>query len=197
VPDNISDASAVFVEPLAAAVGITERVAIKEEDKIAIVGDGKLGILSARALAAIGSKKVVLFGKNSSKLALAYGGSIDTVNIQTTRKLPSGFDVVVEASGSGSGFEMALQIVKPRGTIVLKSTYHGRAGWDASRVVVNEVAVVGSRCGRFAPALKLLASNQIRVDDLISDEFRLSNGVKAFEKAGSIGVLKVLISMKK
>lgn len=197
VPDNISDASAVFVEPLAAAVGITERVEIKEDDKIAVIGDGKLGILSARALAAIGSKNVVLFGKTSSKLALASGGSFETFEIQTAQKMQFGFDVVVEASGSESGFETALQIVKPRGTIVLKSTYHGRAGWDASRVVVNEVTVVGSRCGRFAPALKLLASNQIRVDDLISDEFKLSDGVRAFERAESKGVLKVLISMEK
>ena len=197
VSDNISDESAVFVEPLAAAVGIAERVEIKVDDKIAVVGDGKLGILSARALAAIGSKNIVLFGKHREKLALASCEPIDTVNIQTTRKLPSGFDVVVEASGSESGFETALQIVKPRGTIVLKSTYHGRAGWDASRVVVNEVAVVGSRCGRFVPVLELLASNQIRVDDLISDEFRLTDGVQAFEKAGSRGVLKVLISMEK
>jgi threonine dehydrogenase-like Zn-dependent dehydrogenase len=197
VPDHISDESAVFVEPLAAAVGITERVDIKEDDKIAVVGDGKLGILSARALAAIGFKNVVLFGKTTSKLALASGGSFETFEFQTTQKMPFGFDVVVEASGSESGFETALQIVKPRGTIVLKSTYQGRAGWDASRVVVNEVTVAGSRCGRFAPALELLASNQIKVDDLISDEFKLSDGVKAFEKAGSRGVLKVLISMEK
>jgi threonine dehydrogenase-like Zn-dependent dehydrogenase len=196
VPDNISDESAVFVEPLAAAVGIMERAHINNEAKIAVVGDGKLGILSARALAASRSNGVVLFGKNSDKLALASSGSFETINIQTVSNLPTQFDVVVEASGSESGFETALQIVKPRGTIVLKSTYHGRAGWDASRVVVNEIEVVGSRCGRFAPALDLLASNQIRVEDLISDEFRLTNGVQAFERAGAKGVLKVLIGME-
>jgi threonine dehydrogenase-like Zn-dependent dehydrogenase len=196
VPDNITNEAAVFVEPLAAAVGIMERVQIRDEDKVAVIGDGKLGILAARALAASRSNGVVLFGKDSDKLALASRGSFETVNIQSTSSLPTHFDVVVEASGSESGFETALQIVKPRGTIVLKSTYHGRAGWDASRVVVNEVAVVGSRCGRFAPALELLASNQIRVDDLISDEFRLSDGVRAFERAGAKGVLKVLIGME-
>jgi threonine dehydrogenase-like Zn-dependent dehydrogenase len=147
-------------------------------------------------LAASRSNQVVLFGKNANKLAMASGGSFETINIQTASSFPTRVDVVIEASGSESGFETALQIVRPRGTIVLKSTFHGRAGWDASRVVVNEIAVVGSRCGRFGPALDLLASNQIRVDDLITDEFRLYDGVRAFERAGTKGVLKVLIGME-
>jgi threonine dehydrogenase-like Zn-dependent dehydrogenase len=105
------------------------------------------------------------------------------------------FDVVVEASGSEAGFASALDLVKPRGTIVLKSTFHGLPTWEASRAVVNEISVVGSRCGRFAPALALLSSNQISVADLISEEFSLTNGVAAFERAGTKGVLKILLRM--
>lgn len=197
VPDPISDESAVFVEPLAAAIAITERVDFTDGQKVAVIGDGKLGILCSRVLANKEAKdELVLIGKHADKLQLAAKTDIETINASQTDALQQHFDIVVEASGSQSGFATALEIVKPRGTIVLKSTYHGPANWDASRVVVNEVTVVGSRCGRFEPALNLLASNQIEVEDLISDEFALSEGIAAFERAGRKGVMKVMLRMK-
>ena len=195
VPENISDESAVFTEPLAAAVGITERVEFDADDKVAVIGDGKLGILCARALrATTPAKSVTLIGKHTEKLKLA-GNDVETLQVDESVGMKNAFDVIVEASGSESGFASALDLVKPRGLIVLKSTFHGLPTWEASRVVVDEITVVGSRCGRFAPALDLLSSNQIRVDDLISEEFSLTDGVAAFERAGTRGVLKVLLSM--
>ena len=196
VPEGISDESAVFTEPLAAAVGITERVEFGAEDKVAVIGDGKLGILCARAIrATTPAKSVTLVGKHSEKLKLAANDGIETRQGEECVGMEDWFDVVVEASGSESGFSSALDLVKPRGTIVLKSTFHGLPTWEASRVVVDEITVVGSRCGRFAPALDLLSSNQIRVEDLISEEFSLAEGVAAFERAGTRGVLKVLLRM--
>ena len=138
-----------------------------------------------------------MIGKHPEKLKLAGKDGIETLPAEDSGEMKNAFDVVVEASGSESGFASALDLVKPRGTIVLKSTFHGLPTWEASRVVVDEITVVGSRCGRFAPALDLLSSNQIRVDDLISEEFPLSGGVAAFERAASRGVLKVLLNMGK
>ena len=196
VPESIPDDSAVFTEPLAAAVGITERVEFHPDDKVAVIGDGKLGILCARALkATTTAKSVTLIGKHREKLKLVERDGIETLKVDDISGLKSSFDVVVEASGSETGFASALDLVKPRGKIVLKSTFHGLPTWEASRVVVDEITVVGSRCGRFAPALDLLSSNQIRVDDLISEEFSLTDGVAAFERAGAKGVLKVLLRM--
>ncbi|MGH9946274.1 MAG: MDR/zinc-dependent alcohol dehydrogenase-like family protein [Pyrinomonadaceae bacterium] len=196
VPENISDSSAVFVEPLAAAIGINERFDFEADSCIAVIGDGKLGILCARALRVTPpSKSITLIGKHDEKLRLAAKSGIETIKVDDTAKLKNYFDVVVEASGSESGFASALELVKPRGTVVLKSTFHGLPKWDASGVVVNEITIIGSRCGRFEPALELLSSNQIEVDDLIFEEFNLSDGVRAFERAGTSGVLKVLLRM--
>ena len=196
VPESISDDSAVFTEPLAAAVGIMERVDFTSEDRVAVIGDGKLGILCARALrATTPARSIRLIGKHREKLKLAGKDGIETLLAEDSGEMKNAFGVVVEASGSESGFASALELVKPRGTIVLKSTFHGLPTWEASRVVVDEITVVGSRCGRFAPALDLLSSNQIRVDDLISEEFSLTDGVAAFERAGTKGLLKVLLRM--
>ena len=196
VPDRISDEEAVFVEPLAAAVEIGERFDFSSVTDVAVIGDGKLGILCARALAAkYRGLCLRLVGRNESKLNLAASTAIETMHSGQIDKLRGHFDVIVEASGSASGFDSALELVRPRGTIILKSTYHGPAGWDASRIVVNELTIMGSRCGRFGPAIDLLASNQIQVADLISEEFPLSKGVAAFHRAGAKGVLKVLIDM--
>ena len=196
VPGNVPDEAAVFVEPLAAAIGINERFRFEAGSNVAVIGDGKLGILCARALAITPpSKSITMIGRNDEKLKLAAKSGVETIKSDRALNVKHRFDAVVEASGSEDGFATALEIVKPRGTIVLKSTYHGLAKWDASRVVVNEVIVVGSRCGRFEPALQMLASNQIEVEDLISEDFSLSNGIKAFERAGTKGVLKVLLRM--
>jgi len=166
VPREVSDAQAVFVEPLAAAFGITEQVEIFPETKLAVIGDGKLGNLCAQSLA-LKSENVFLIGKHKAKLALLKRRNIEVVLLEKTKNLNGFFDVVVEASGSESGFNLALDLLKPRGKLVLKSTFHGEAKWQAWRVVVDEITIVGSRCGRFAPALELLKNKQVDVESLI------------------------------
>jgi threonine dehydrogenase-like Zn-dependent dehydrogenase len=158
-----------------------------------VIGDGKLGILCARSLLNF-SRNVVLIGKHPEKLKLGERSGAESVLAANAGKRERYFDVVVEASGSKSGFATALDIVKPRGKIVLKSTFHGTPNWEASRVVVDEISVIGSRCGRFAPALELLASRKVEVSDLVSEVFRLEDGVRAVETAGASGVLKVLLN---
>jgi len=193
VPKNIADEEAVFVEPLAAAYGITEQVEILPETKVAIVGDGKLGLLCAMTLALI-SKNVVLVGKYREKLRIAEKNGIESLLIgQIKEKMNRKFDVVVEASGSESGLLTSLELVKPRGKLVLKSTFHGKTSLEMWKIVVDEVSVVGSRCGKFSPALQLLSQKKISVQDLISEEFPLSKGLEAIEKARQKGILKVLL----
>jgi threonine dehydrogenase-like Zn-dependent dehydrogenase len=196
VPANVSDEAAVFVEPLAAANGITEMVEIDRATRVAVIGDGKLGLLCAFCIS-LKTERLVLFGKHKEKLGHAgrSGRSIETAIISDAGESAGAFDVVVEASGSESGFSSALDLVRPRGKIVLKSTFHGTPTWEASRVVVDEITVVGSRCGRFQPALELLANGSVRVDDLIDDVVDLKDGVAAMERAASRGTLKVLLSM--
>ena len=190
VPDSISDDEAVFVEPLAAAVAIMDHIDIGHR-RVAVIGDGKLGILCARALAA-NNVKTTLVGKHPEKLAIAHGRKIDTVLLNNAQELKK-FGTVVEASGSPSGFETALNLVKPRGTIVLKSTFNSPLTIDSSRIVFDEISVVGSRCGRFTPAIDLLSGGDVPVEDLISKEFPLAQAADAIEYAGKKGVLKVLI----
>ncbi|MDM7922881.1 MAG: alcohol dehydrogenase catalytic domain-containing protein [Pyrinomonadaceae bacterium] len=194
VPDAVSDAAACFTEPLAAAIGITEQVEILPETRVAVIGDGKLGILCAFALAAR-SRNTSLIGKHSSKLNIAAGHGIEPVLLGQAAGLANAFDVVVEASGSDSGFATALDLVRPRGKIVLKSTFHGTPKWEAWRVVVDEISIVGSRCGRFEPALAALAAGTMPVESLITDEFPLADGVRAVERAAERGILKVLLRM--
>ena len=194
VPSEISDRQAVFVEPLAAAFGITEQVEISPGTKIAVVGDGKLGNLCAQSLR-LKSRNVSLIGKHREKLSLVEKRNIETILLEKARSLRKDFDVVVEASGSDSGFDLALDLLKPRGKLVLKSTFHGAAKWQAWRVVVDEITIVGSRCGRFAPALELLRNNSVEVENLVSEELSLDEGVKAMRRAGQKGVMKVVLSI--
>lgn len=193
VPETISNEQAVFVEPLAAAYGITEQVEIFPDTRVAVVGDGKLGNLCAQSLA-LRSRNVLTVGKHQEKLSLLKKRNIETVLLEKAKTLPKDFDIVVEASGSESGFDLALDLLKPRGKIVLKSTFHGAAKWQAWRVVVDEITIVGSRCGRFAPALKLLENRQIDVENLISEELSLSEGVTAVKRAEEKNVMKVLLT---
>ena len=193
VPDEVTDEQAVFVEPLAAAFGITEQVEIAPQTRVAIIGDGKLGILCALSLT-LKSRNVVLIGKHKEKLALAENQNIEGILLAETKKLNKSFDVVVEASGSESGFATALDLIKPRGKLILKSTFQGKPTWEAWRVVVDEITIVGSRCGRFAPALELLKSGKISVENMISEEFALSQGAAAIERAAQKGVMKVLLT---
>jgi threonine dehydrogenase-like Zn-dependent dehydrogenase len=194
VPFDVSDEQAVFTEPLAAAFGITEQVEILHETRIAIIGDGKLGNLCAQSLA-LKSGNIFLIGKHKEKLSLVRNHNIESVLLEDAKKLAKDFDVVVEASGAESGFDLALDLLKPRGKLVLKSTFHGMAKWQAWRVVVDEITIVGSRCGRFAPALDLLKNKSVDVENLISEEFLLSDGLKAMRYAEQKGVMKVMLSV--
>lgn len=195
VPINVSDEQAVFVEPLAAALGITEQVEVSENTRVAVIGDGKLGILCAFALS-LKSKNLVLIGKHHEKLLIAEKRNIEGLLLNdAVPKLNRSFDVVVEASGSESGFAVALELLKPRGRMVLKSTFQGKTNLEMWRVVVDEITIVGSRCGRFAPALKLLEKGLVAVEDLISDDFSLDKGVTAVARAAEKDVMKVLLSM--
>ncbi len=195
VPAEISDEEAVFVEPLAAAFGITEQVEIFPETRVVVVGEGKLGNLCAQSLS-LKSKNVSVIGKHREKLALLENRNIETILLENSAKLKKRFDVAVEASGSESGFALALDLVKPRGKLVLKSTFHGSPTWEASRVVVDEITIVGSRCGRFAPAIELLKDKKVAVKNLVSENFSLASGIEAFASAEKKGVMKVLLSME-
>lgn len=192
VPDEISDERAVFTEPLAAACGILECVSITEDTRVAVIGDGKLGLLCAQVLATTGAP-VTLIGKYDSKLGIAVRRGIETLKVDKTQSHAKKFDVAVEASGSPSGFALALDLLHPRGILVLKSTFHGATEVNAARIVVDEISVVGSRCGRFAPALELFKSGAVEVEELISEEFPLADGVRAMARASEAGVLKVLL----
>ena len=194
VPEAVSNEQAVFVEPLAAAFGITEQVEIGPGTHVAVIGDGKLGLLCAFALS-LRTKNLLIVGKHEEKLEHAESRDIETVWLPTVGKFEPVCDVVVEASGSESGFATALDLVKPRGKIVLKSTFSGKPQWEAWRVVVDEINIVGSRCGRFEPALQLLADEKIDLSDMISAQFPLSEGVEAMAEAQRDGVMKVLLSM--
>lgn len=158
VPNKVVDEHAVFAEPLAAACGIMERVAIDRSHHVAVIGDGKLGLLCAQAIALSGAS-VFLIGKHAEKLRIAERRGIETGPPKTVAKRKREFDVVVEASGSASGFVGALELLRPRGTLVLKSTFQGPGKIDEidqARLVVDEITILGSRCGRFQPALDLL-----------------------------------------
>jgi threonine dehydrogenase-like Zn-dependent dehydrogenase len=195
VPEKIADEHAVFTEPLAAACGIMERVVIKSTDRVAVIGDGKLGLLCAQAIALSGAS-VLLIGKHAEKLRVAARQGIETATAKTGAKRKREFDVVVEATGSPAAFTGALELLRPRGVLVLKSTFAGSAGSgliNQARLVVDEISIVGSRCGRFQPALDLLKKGAIDVDSLISEEYPLSRGVHAMERAATRGVMKVFL----
>ncbi|MBL9013162.1 MAG: zinc-binding dehydrogenase, partial [Myxococcales bacterium] len=196
VPDGVSDRAAVFVEPLAAACGVLERAPIERGQKVAVIGDGKLGILCARVLHAAGHQPVVI-GRYAPKLVLAGRGGIATQVEKQARAIGRRiYDVVVEASGSAAGFAFALDLLKPQGRLVLKSTFHGATPVDAARVVVDEITVIGSRCGRFAPALELLGRKAVEVEDLISEVMPLDRATQAMERAAAPGVLKIVLEMQ-
>jgi len=191
VPDAIETEEAVFTEPLAAAWEILEQVKIPRGAQVAVLGDGKLGLLIARVLHSHGAR-VQLHGHHRSKLKMAEAAGIHTV-LSSNKQEPSGFSWVVEATGSRDGLDQAIKMVRPRGTIIMKSTLHDMPAIDTAKLIVDEVTLVGSRCGPFEPALRLLATGKVRVDDLISERLLLREAPRAFQLAASEGVLKVLL----
>lgn len=207
IPDELSDETAVFVEPLAAALQIIDQVSIGPGSNVAVIGDGKLAQLVVRAISHTGCRTLML-GKHQSKLALAGRAGVRTLLINDfeaqsgeTEAAPAlseqlgQFDVVIESSGSATGLPLALSLVRPSGTVVLKSTHHGPTELQMATVVVNEVTIVGSRCGRFGPAIDLLAGGAVDVSDLITARFPLESGVAAFAKAAEASSMKVIINI--
>lgn len=195
VPDSISDRQAVFTEPLAAACEILDQVEIRPAHRVAVIGDGKLGQLIARVLVTTRCD-LTLIGKHADKLQLAAQSGIGTAELRALKPDPARrFDFVVEASGAASGLPLALELVKPRGAVILKSTFNGAVSLDTWRIVVDEISVTGSRCGRFDQALRLLESGAVQVADLIAAEFPLSDGLAAMQRAQTPGTLKVLLKI--
>jgi alcohol dehydrogenase len=193
VPEAVSDAQAVFVEPLAAACEITDRVHIRPTDRVAVIGDGKLGLLCAQVLHLTGCDLLAV-GRHADKLMLLKMRGIATT---TQPDLIRGtFDVVVDCTGQASGFELARRLLRPRGTLVLKSTFHGAQEMPFAPIVIDEISIVGSRCGPFAPALRLLEKNLIDVESMISAELPIARGVEAFDLAATPGMLKVQVVMR-
>ncbi|RMG43732.1 MAG: alcohol dehydrogenase [Acidobacteria bacterium] len=190
VPDAIPDERAVFTEPLAAAYEILEQVAVGREDRVVVLGDGKLGILCAWVLATA-SRRVTLAGHHPAKLAAAAWGGVETVAPPAAPA--AGADLVVEATGAPGGLEQAARLCRPRGTVVLKSTLAGGSPVDLAPLVVNEITVVGSRCGPFERALEGLERHRFPVERLIAARYPLSRATEALARAAEPGVLKVLV----
>ena len=197
IPEHVSDRQAVFTEPLAAAWNILEQVHTEPNSRVLILGDGKLGQLCAQVLRLSGCDLTAV-GKHEDKLRIMRTAA----NVRTCLlrdfmdQLPKAprYDIVIEATGKADGFSLAAQAVRPRGTIVLKSTVADRSVFDMSLIVVNEITVVGSRCGRFAPAIRALSEGLVNVEPLISSVYSLDEGISAFDAAQQ-GSLKVLLKV--
>lgn len=197
VPDNVSTENAAFAEPLAAAFRIVEQELIGANDKVAIVGDGKLGILIAEVVGrhvanAGGATKPILFGRHASKMSLvSAAASIETGMAEQALPARAGsFDVVIDATGSPAGLDLARALCRPLGTLILKSTCAAGTDFNTAPFVVDELKIIGSRCGPFPPALELLASG-LDLTPLISATYSLSEASEAVAKAATKGTMKV------
>jgi threonine dehydrogenase-like Zn-dependent dehydrogenase len=200
VPDRVSDEQAVFVEPLAAACEILEQVDVRKIRDAAVLGDGKLAQLIALVLRTA-IPRVVMYGKHEKKLATARRTGIATKKVRgdtsDLKRVPEKFGLVVEATGSPTGFVLAQQITEPQGTLVLKSTFHGAAPVETWPIVVKEITVVGSRCGPFTRAIALLRSGEIDPTPLITRTFPFLDSPAAIRFAQEPGVMKVLLKSKR
>jgi threonine dehydrogenase-like Zn-dependent dehydrogenase len=189
LPDSIPDESAVFTEPFAAAREIFEQTRLKRTDRIAVLGDGRLGALVALALRAENFAPVVA-GHHPDKLKRLAALGLPT---QTAEELAPGYDVVVDCSGNSAGLASAIALVRPRGTVILKSTAAAGAAMNLAPVVINEITIIGSRCGRFAPAIEALASHAFDPGPLIDGDYSLDDGVAAFAAAADKSKFKIVI----
>jgi alcohol dehydrogenase len=192
VPDSISTEAAVFIEPLAAACEILDQVAIPPGARVAVLGDGKLGLLVSQVLQASGMA-VHQFGKHLEKLRIAAAKGVTTELLP--EELPEAeYEWVVDATGSAAGLQSAVRMTQPRGTVFLKSTVHGSVAVDTAPIIVDEITLVGSRCGRFEPAMALLEARRVDVESLIAARYSLDQPVGAFHEAERSGMLKVLLA---
>lgn len=190
VPDSVSDEEAVFVEPLAAAFEILEQVRVDKDKKVCVIGDGRLGLLAAQVLSLTGCSLTAV-GRHGEKLSILEGAGIETRVGSVGLKRE--YDVAVDCTGSISGLDEALKLVRPRSTVVLKTTTAQKRGLDLNALVIDEIAVLGSRCGPFKPAIEALSKKTVKTAPLISGVFPIEQGVKAMERASEKGVIKVLI----
>jgi threonine dehydrogenase-like Zn-dependent dehydrogenase len=190
VPDGVADEAAVFTEPLAAAFEILAQIQVPSGSDALVLGDGKLGLLVAQVLDQAGMR-VLVVGKHDNKLALLQDRGIETRTLRDWRRLPA--PLVVEATGTAEAFALAVEVTQPRGTLVLKSTVAESRPVNLATLVVNEITLVGSRCGTFPPALDALAARRIDVQLLVSTEVPLARAADALRLAARPGVLKVLI----
>jgi threonine dehydrogenase-like Zn-dependent dehydrogenase len=193
VPDELDSRIAVFAEPLAAAFQIPAQVPLLGDRQVVVLGDGRLGNLCAQVIR-MHTARTLVIGKHERKLALLNRRGIETARLGdvTPEKLA---DVVVDCTGSPTGFETAVQFVKPRGTIVMKTTVAGSPPMNMAPVVIDEITVIGSRCGPFPTALEALRTKRVDVESLIDGEYPLERGLEALERAGSVGTLKILLSI--
>jgi len=194
VPDEISDQAATFTEPVAAACEILEQLALAPGTRVALIGDGRLALLVAQVLKHAGAH-VTLIGRHGRKMDLAREWGIRALSEGAEELVPSSFPVTVDATGSPRGLREALRLVEPRGTVVMKSTFHDAANFDAIKLVVDEITLLGSRCGVFAPALELLRHDHVTVCQLVTKTFPLERGLEAFEYLDQTSALKVLLEM--
>ena len=192
VPDSLSSEIAVFVEPMAAAIEILEQIHILPDSRILIVGDGRLAFLIFLVLRLTGASVTVLSKHTAKKDKFQKIGAKVILREGVSQTATDKFDFVVEASGSPSGWRLALSLVKPRGVMVLKSTYHGDLQFNAALLVINEISVIGSRCGRFQPALRLLETGLVDPTFLVSDSFSLDDYAAAFRRATDGNSFKTL-----
>lgn len=191
VPENVTDEQAVFVEPLAAACEITEQLHIEPTHKVVVLGDGKLGLTTALTLNAQ-NLDVTLVGKHQNKLDIAKAQGVQTMLLEDL-KVSNNFDVVVEATGSVSGFETSLNLVKPRGVLILKSTIATGKELNLAPIVINEITVLGSRCGQFGPALRLLKNNRIDFKPFISKIYSINDAIEGFEANKAKNSIKIIL----
>ena len=195
VSEKINNETAVFVEPLAAALEILEQLHIKPYEKVCVLGDGKLGLITALALNA-SNVDVTLVGKHQNKLDIAKEQNVKTVLLENLKQDDNkSFDVVVEATGRVSGFETSLSLVKPRGVLVLKSTIATGKELNLAPIVIDEITVLGSRCGQFAPALRLMEKNVIDFSKLVSAKLSFDDAILGFEKNKEKNTIKILLEI--
>ena len=192
VPDAVDDETAVFVEPVAAACRILEQMTIGDSQRVAVVGDGRMGLIVSQVLRTA-TPHVTVFGRHERKLAIARELGLSTSVAQERPAPDDRFDVVVDVTGRPEGLRRALEIVRPRGTVVMKSTFHGEAPLESWPIVVDEVTILGSRCGPFKPAIDLLASGAVQVKPLIARVAPLEDHASAFADARRS--LKILFSV--
>ena len=193
VPDSVPDEMAVFTEPLAAALEIQQQIQIKPTDRVLVIGAGRLGQLIAQTLALTGCDLHVVARHSLQQNLLTARG----IRITSEAEIqPRKWDIVVEVTGSFDGFNLARRAIRPRGTLVMKSTYKGDMNVNFSSIVVDEITVIGSRCGPFEPALRLMEKREVDPTVLIAEEYNLKDALKAFEKAAQPGVLKVLVNSR-